>query len=171
MQEPPRFLTTLATLKVLVDGAPACVALTEPTGRAQSGSTAPPRAERAVARSLAETADPRDAPAGALKAIGESLGWRLGALWQPEDGRMDALRCVETWTAPGAAAGDFEALSRSIALAPGEGLPGRVWRVPSRRGSSIWWPIATSYARRRPAVRVCARRSAFRSAPRAACSV
>ena len=86
------------------------------------------RTEHAVARSLAETADPRDALARALRAIGESLGWRLGAVWEPASDRPEALRCAETWSAPGAAAHDFEAASRSIALAAGEGLPGRVWR-------------------------------------------
>ena len=56
-----------------------------------------PRTEQAVARSLAETADPRDAPARALRAIGESLGWRLGAVWEPAGDRAQELRCVETW--------------------------------------------------------------------------
>ena len=46
-----------------------------------------PRTEQVVARSLAETADPRDALARALRVIGESLGWRLGAVWEPADDR------------------------------------------------------------------------------------
>ena len=86
-----------------------------------------PRTEQAVARSLAETADPRDAPARALRAIGESLGWRLGAVWEPAGDRAQELRCVETWSAPDAAAEEFEAVTRATTLAPGEGLPGRVW--------------------------------------------
>jgi PAS domain S-box-containing protein len=94
--------------------------------------TALPRTEQAVARSLAETADPRDALARALRVIGESLEWRLGAVWEPVD---DVLRCVETWGADGAAR-EFEATSRTIALAPGEGLPGRVWRS----GEPAWIP-------------------------------
>jgi PAS domain S-box-containing protein len=89
--------------------------------------TALPRAERAVARSLAETADPRNALARALEAIGESLGWPFGALWEPADAQPEALRCVETWSA-GPAAQEFETTSRSIALAAGEGLPGRLWQ-------------------------------------------
>ena len=60
-----------------------------------------PRTEQAVARSLAQTADPRDALARALRAIGESLGWRLGAVWEPAPDRPEALRCVETWHAAG----------------------------------------------------------------------
>jgi PAS domain S-box-containing protein len=94
------------------------------------------RTEHAVARSLAETADPRDALSRALRAIGESLGWRLGAVWEPLPDRPEALRCVETWSAGGAATRDFEATSRSTALARGEGLPGRVWRS----GEPAWIP-------------------------------
>src|SRR5918997_401484 len=85
------------------------------------------RTERIVARSLAETADPRDALARAVRAIGESLGWRFGAVWEPAVDRPEALRCVESWNAAGVDARDFEAASRRTLLAAGEGLPGRVW--------------------------------------------
>jgi PAS domain S-box-containing protein len=87
-----------------------------------------PRTEQAVARSLAETADPQDALARALRAIGESLGWRLGAVWEPLPERPEALSCVETWHAAGVEADGFERTSRVTVLAAGEGLPGRVWR-------------------------------------------
>jgi len=86
-----------------------------------------PRTEHAVARSLAETADPHDALARALRTIGESLGWRLGAAWEPDPDRPEALVCVELWHAGGPGAESFERASRETALAPGEGLPGRVW--------------------------------------------
>jgi PAS domain S-box-containing protein len=88
-----------------------------------------PRTEHAVARSLAETADPRDAVVGALRAIGESLEWRWGAVWEPVPDRPETLHCIETWQAPGLATGEFEAVSRNVVLAPGEGLPGRVWET------------------------------------------
>jgi PAS domain S-box-containing protein len=87
-----------------------------------------PRTEQAVARSLAQTAEPRDALAGALRAIGESLDWRLGAVWEPAADRPEALACVETWHAAGTEAEEFEAATRAITLAAGEGLPGRVWQ-------------------------------------------
>jgi PAS domain S-box-containing protein len=83
------------------------------------------RTEHSVARRLAETADPRDAPRRALEAIGQSLGWRFGAVWEPA---LDGLRCVEVWHAPGVDAREFDAASRALTLAAGEGLPGRVWR-------------------------------------------
>jgi len=95
-----------------------------------------PRTEHSVARSLAETADPSDALARALKAIGEGLGWRLGAVWEPAPDRPEALRCVETWWADEIDPEEFETVSRTITLAAGEGLPGRVWRS----GEPAWVP-------------------------------
>ena len=89
--------------------------------------TAIPRTEHAVARSLAETADPRDAVARALRAIGESLGWHWGAVWEPAPEQPDALCCVEVWEAAGTDAGALAALSRAVTLSSGIGLPGRVW--------------------------------------------
>ena len=95
-----------------------------------------PRTEHRVARSLAETVDPHEALQRALAAIGEGLGWRLGAVWEPPPGRPGALVCVETWCAPGVNDEPFVSLSRSITLEPGEGLPGRVWRS----GEPAWVP-------------------------------
>jgi PAS domain S-box-containing protein len=95
-----------------------------------------PRTEQAVARSLAQTAEPRDALAGALRAIGESLGWRLGAVWEPALDRPEALACVETWHASGTEGEEFAAASRATTLAAGEGLPGRVWQS----GEPAWIP-------------------------------
>ena len=56
-----------------------------------------------MARSLAQTGDPGDALARVLRAIGESLDWRMGAVWEPSPDRPEALSCVETWSAAGAA--------------------------------------------------------------------
>jgi PAS domain S-box-containing protein len=90
------------------------------------------RVEHAVARILAETDRPVEAYASALEAIGSSLGWELGAVWEvgPDDER---LRCRRIWHA-GDGAPEFEALSERIALAPGDGLPGRVLAS----GEPIW---------------------------------
>jgi PAS domain S-box-containing protein len=118
-----------------------------------------PRTEHAVARSLAETAEPREALARALRAIGESLGWRLGAVWEPAPDRPEALRCVETWSDGGAATQDFEAASRNTSLAAGEGLPGRVWRS----GEAAWIPdvLADENFPRAPAARRAGLHAAF----------
>src|SRR6187200_33605 len=90
------------------------------------------RVEHAVARILAETDRPLEVYASVLEAIGTSLGWELGAVWEvgPADGR---LRCLRIWHARDGAP-EFEALSERIALAAGEGLPGRVLLT----GDPIW---------------------------------
>ena len=80
--------------------------------------------EHAVARILAQTDRPVEVYEAALEAIGRSLAWELGAVWEvdAQDGR---LHCIRTWAA-GTQTARFEALSRALALSPGEGLPGRV---------------------------------------------
>src|ERR671923_2556085 len=80
------------------------------------------RAEHAVARVLASATDEATAYPALLAAIGESLGWDVGAVWEPADDES-VLRCADTWPAEG----DFVAETRALTLAPGEGLPGRVW--------------------------------------------
>jgi PAS domain S-box-containing protein len=82
------------------------------------------RVEHDVARILAETELPVEVYEATLDAIGRSLGWELGSVWEvvPDDG---GLRCVRTWQRGGGPA-EFQALSERIALEPGEGLPGRV---------------------------------------------
>ena len=80
--------------------------------------------EHAVARILAETDQPVEVYEAALEAIGRAVDCGLGAAWEldPETGD---LRCVRTWSA-GGAADEFQAVSESLTLAPGVGLPGRV---------------------------------------------
>ena len=82
------------------------------------------RVEHDVAQILAQTEAPVEAYAATLEAIGLTLGWELGAVWEvgPDDRR---LRCVCTWHA-GDVAPEFEALSERLTLEPGEGLPGRL---------------------------------------------
>ena len=118
-----------------------------------------PRTEHAVARSLAETADPRDAVARALRAIGESLGWQWGGVWEPLPDRHEALRCIETWHTPVPGAAEFAAASVGTTLASGEGLPGRVWAT----GEPAWIPdvlVDENFPRARPA-REAGLRAAF----------
>jgi len=80
------------------------------------------RTEHAVARVLAEADDEPTAYPRLLAAIGDSLGWDAGGIWTPAAAGDGTLRCVETWQAPE----PFERMSRTLVLAPGEGLPGRV---------------------------------------------
>ena len=56
------------------------------------------RVEHDVAQILAEKEGPVEVYAAALEAIGRTLGWELGSVWEvgPDDQR---LRCVCTWHA------------------------------------------------------------------------
>ncbi len=84
-------------------------------------------AQYSVARVLAESSSLREAARRILQAICEAQGWDYAGLWQI-DTASAALRCVETWTAPGASFPEFEAVSRGSTFASGIGLPGRVWK-------------------------------------------
>ena len=88
------------------------------------------RIELAVARVFSGGAEPEGTYEAVLAAIGESLGWELGAAWEIDGER---LRCVQTWRR-GDEAAEFEAFTERLTLARGEGLPGRVWE----RGEPSW---------------------------------
>jgi PAS domain S-box-containing protein len=98
------------------------------------------RLEHEVARILAETDAPVEVYAATLEAIGSSLGWQVGAVWElrRDDGK---LHCVRGWHA-GKGAPEFEALTEQLALEPGEGLPGRVLST----GEPTWIADAPSDA-------------------------
>jgi PAS domain S-box-containing protein len=87
------------------------------------------RTEHAVSRVLAEAGDEATAYPLLLRAIGESLGWEVGTVWADERGD-GALTCIESWRGPE----PFATTSRTTSLAPGEGLPGRVWAT----GEPAW---------------------------------
>lgn len=82
-------------------------------------------AEHAVTRVLAESTSTTQAAGRLLRAIGESLGWAIGAMWTI-DGWAGALRCVDVWRGRELFP-TFEAVTRQMAVLPGIGLPGRVW--------------------------------------------
>jgi PAS domain S-box-containing protein len=82
--------------------------------------------EHAVALILSETTDTADAYPMLLEAIGTSLGWQFGALWEEVPGPEGSLQCAEVWCSD-ARLMVFAQASRGTVLAPGLGLPGRVW--------------------------------------------
>jgi PAS domain S-box-containing protein len=92
-------------------------------------SSGPPtlRADQAVARIFAESESAEALYPQVLAAIGDSLGWELGAIWELPHG-ADALTCLEVWCSDGAWEGahEFASVTRSARLVAGQGLPGRV---------------------------------------------
>ena len=84
------------------------------------------RVQHMVAQILAEAVTIEQATPRILRAMGECLGWDLGALWRV-DREAEALRCVELWHGASIEVSEFERASREYTFAPGLGLPGRVW--------------------------------------------
>jgi PAS domain S-box-containing protein len=90
------------------------------------------RAERrqavqfAVARVLAEPTSLAEKVSSLLEAISTSTGWDLAELWNV-DAEGQVLRWAGSWHTSGLEAGEFEAISREMTLAPGADVPGRVW--------------------------------------------
>ena len=80
----------------------------------------------ATARALAESDTLEEAAPRMLKAICDALDWQYGAIWEVDRGR-NAVRCVATWHPATLPFEDFAAASKESRLAPGVGLPGRVW--------------------------------------------
>jgi PAS domain S-box-containing protein len=84
-------------------------------------------AQHSVARAGAESATLAEAAPRMLQAIGETLGWDVGALWEA-DPPAGVLRRVAVWHRRGVDFALFDRLSAEASFAPGEGLPGRVWK-------------------------------------------
>ncbi len=84
------------------------------------------RVQHTVALTLAEAATIEEATLRILRAMGECLGWDVGALWRV-DREAEALRCVELWHKASIEVPEFERVSREFTFVPGLGLPGRVW--------------------------------------------
>ena len=83
------------------------------------------RAEHAVAEVLLDCATSEEAFRRSLEAIGEELGWQHAGLWIASP--AGDLQCAADWQPPGVDGALFALRSRGLALAVGEGLPGRVW--------------------------------------------
>jgi DNA-binding CsgD family transcriptional regulator len=107
------------------------VAMSEPTG----DSIRLLRLEQAAAGLRTGATDDPSVQEFLLAAVGSTLGWDHAAVWQPgPDGK---LTCGGSWTPPGRFDLEpFEAETRRLRLATGEGLPGRVWQS----GESAWIP-------------------------------
>jgi signal transduction histidine kinase len=84
------------------------------------------RVQHTVAQILAEAATIEEATPRILSAMGECLGWDVGALWRV-DREAETLRCVELWHKASIEVPEFERDSREFTFVPGLGLPGRVW--------------------------------------------
>lgn len=84
-------------------------------------------AQYAVVHVLSEFRELNNTLTEIMKVICESIDWTLGEIWQIDPDNA-VLRLSFIWNSPRANAAEFEAFSRQISFAQGEGLPGRVWK-------------------------------------------
>jgi signal transduction histidine kinase/CheY-like chemotaxis protein/PAS domain-containing protein/HPt (histidine-containing phosphotransfer) domain-containing protein len=84
------------------------------------------KTQHAVTRVLADAPTFSEALPRLLAAIGEGLACARGEYWAV-DPSAEALRCVQVWQPPGAAAAAFEAVVSGATFARGVGPLGRVW--------------------------------------------
>src|SRR6478736_5423493 len=79
----------------------------------------------AVTRILSESPALAHAIPKILRTVCETLGWEVGDFWTPKsDGRV--LRCLVSESRVGKFS-KFKSVCRKLELAPGIGLPGRIW--------------------------------------------
>ena len=86
-----------------------------------------------VSRVLAESATTEQAVPAVVETICSMLGWDYGAAWEADE-KTQALRCLALWHSPDVSFPQFTAISRSLVLERGVGLPGRVWLS----GDPVW---------------------------------
>jgi diguanylate cyclase (GGDEF)-like protein/PAS domain S-box-containing protein len=91
------------------------------------------RVQHAISRVFAEARSSGDAMRALLAGLGEAMEWQVGACWSCEEG-SEVLRCRSVWQCKPTVADEFEQASMELELAPGVGLPGRVWAT----GEPAW---------------------------------
>ncbi len=92
----------------------------------------------ATTRVLTQAATTQEAISKILQALCETLGWQLGEFWsvEEEQGGSTVIRCLEIWKVASISIPEFQRSSEQMSLAPGIGLPGRIWAS----GTPHWIP-------------------------------
>ena len=89
----------------------------------------------AVGQILAESPSLNEATPRILQTVGETLDWEIGAMWIA-DSDANVLRCLKVWHDPSINVDPFVSASYGRTIAPGVGLPGRVWTS----SKAVWIP-------------------------------
>ncbi len=85
------------------------------------------RIQATVAKALGSQVPMLDACLELALAVCHELDWDYCGIWTLDLGSW-TLRCRKSWSRPGMELSAFELASRSAALEPGTGLPGRAWQ-------------------------------------------
>jgi len=133
-QGPFGALSTDQQLVMLFLGVAALTALVLAAAIAERDTTERRRmADYAVARVMARGVTLEEAVPGILRTVCEALEWDLGELWIVDSPNRE-LRCLEVWHKPELQVPEFVGATRRLRVAPGVGLPGRVWAA----GEPAW---------------------------------
>lgn len=89
---------------------------------------------RSVRRVLGTATSSDEAIARVLEAVGDSMGWLVGAFWAPAPESDDEVVAQCVWAARIHKGTVFATETGQMRLAPGEGLPGQVWTT----GETLW---------------------------------
>ncbi|WP_171475240.1 PAS domain S-box protein [Frigoriglobus tundricola] len=89
--------------------------------------------QHAVVSILTDTESLREAAPAILRAVCESTGWDLGALWTRDEAE-GVLTLVDVWAGADESLATFCAESRRMTFRFDVGLPGRVWAA----GRAVW---------------------------------
>jgi len=103
----------------------------------------------AVGQVLGDAADLTQAAPLLLQGICENLEWPIAAVWTV-DQENQRMRCLDIFTTGVREVSSFVEASRSLSVAPGIGLPGRVWAGGGPEWIEDVW-VDQNFARRRAA--------------------
>lgn len=94
-----------------------------------------------IALGVGAATDLDEALAFVLRQVCDTTGWAMGEAWLPNDDRS-RLACHPVWHSAAPGLEGFRQASRNASLAPGEGLPGRVWQTKQPE----WFPDLNAIA-------------------------
>ncbi len=116
------------------------------------------RLQYAMARVIADAASVEEARPALLRTICETLEWDMGAVWDV-DAEAGVLQCVEVWSQPEIAIGEFEKANAAMACRRGQRLAGEVWQLAEPKWIA---DLATAEGYlNAPLARACGMASAF----------
>jgi diguanylate cyclase (GGDEF)-like protein/PAS domain S-box-containing protein len=107
--------------------------------------------QHAVSSALADASTVESAIPGLLEALGDSMGWELGAMWLVDEDAGTA-RCGALWQRDGTEADEFREMTARLEIPRGAGPVGTAWESGEPVGTE-YTPDAAGYLRGEAAAR------------------